>query len=171
MPVVVNPWSFGSRARRQRGVYAVEYALVFPFFFLLVYGALALSIVMFMRIDLQHAAEEGARAALRYQPSVGTRLQKAVTTTTQLTAWMPGPRTVVADICAAGASCQPTVTPASPSPSCGDTLDAACRLMVVASYDYASHPVVPSLPGFGLLLPSVLSANASVLIDRKTLSP
>lgn len=155
----------------QSGAYAVEYALLFPVFFVLIYGALSLIIVMFMRLDLQYAAEEGARAALRYQPLTASRLQSAVTEATQRTAWMPGPRTVVADFCASGATCQPTSTPSAPSPNCGDTLAAACRVIVVASYNYAAYPVIPSLPGFGLILPTVLSANATVLIDAKTLNP
>ncbi len=160
-----------AQPRAQSGAYALEYALVFPLFFLLTYGALALAIVMFIRVDLQHAAEEGARAALRYQTSAGARLTSAVTEARMQTKWMPVAPTVVADICAAGAICAPTSTPSAPGASCGNTLDTACRIMVVASYNYAANPVVPSLPGFGLILPATLSANASVLVDAKTLNP
>lgn len=160
-----------ARWQAQRGAYAVEYAFVFPVFFLLVYGALALAVVMFMRLDLQYAAEEGARVALRYQPSAATRLQKAVTEAKSRTAWMPVSPTVFADICAPGATCQPTATPSAPITACGDTLATACRIVVVASYNYAAHPVLPSLPGFGLILPATLTANATVLVDAKTLTP
>ncbi len=157
---------------RQHGAYAIEYAMAFPFFFLVVYGALALIVVLFMRFDLQHAAEEGARAALRYQPTAGSRLQQAVSVVNTNTSWMPGPRSVAVDICPAGAVCEPTSTPATPNTAnCGDTLATACQIMVVASYNYAANPIIPQIPGFGLLLPTVLQANASVLVDAKTLSP
>lgn len=158
-------------ARRQRGAYALEYGLVFPFLFLVIYGSLAFAVVMFMRIDLQHAAEEGARAALQYRPTAGARLQQAVTVANQRTSWMPGPRTVVADLCAGGVSCEPTSTPASPTAVCGDTVSTACQLTVVASYNYAANPIVPPLPGLGFLLPSLLQASATVLVDAKTLAP
>ena len=122
-------------------------------------------------VGAPHGAEEGARAALRYQPTAGARLQSAVAVTTQNTSWMPGPRTVVADLCAAGANCAPTATPASPSAVCGNTIDSACQIMVVASYNYAAHPVIPQIPGLGFLLPTMLQASATVLVDAKTLSP
>lgn len=161
----------GTLARRQGGAYALEYGLVFPFLFLVIYGSLAFAVVMFMRIDLQYAAEEGARAALQYRPTAGARLQQAVTVANARTSWMPGPRTVVADLCAGGLSCEPTSTPVAPTTVCGDTVTTACQLTVVASYNYAAHPIVPPLPGLGFLLPGVLRASATVLVDGKTLAP
>jgi hypothetical protein len=44
----------------------VEFAFVFPVLFLLFYGILTYGVVFLMRLGLQHAAEEGARAALRH---------------------------------------------------------------------------------------------------------
>src|SRR4051812_26140300 len=54
-------------AHRQRGVYAVEFAFVYLLFFALVYATLCYGVLFTLRAGLQHAAEDGARAALRYQ--------------------------------------------------------------------------------------------------------
>lgn len=156
---------------RQWGVYAIEFAIIFPVFFVLMYGALAFSTIAFMRLNLQHAAEDGARAALSYQTALGTRLAQAVTVTQSRTSWMPGPRSIVADLCVIGSECNPASTPASPGASCGETIGDACQIVVVARYDYAAHPIFPAIPGLGFLLPDQLHARASVLADAVTLNP
>ena len=53
------------RRRTQRGVYAVEFALVFLMFFALLYASLCFGLLFAFRAGLQNAAEDGARAALR----------------------------------------------------------------------------------------------------------
>lgn len=60
---------FGIRTigkHRQDGATAIEFALVLPIMFVLFYGALTYGLIFLMRMSLQHAAEDGARAALRY---------------------------------------------------------------------------------------------------------
>lgn len=156
--------------KAQRGVYALEFALVLPVFFLVLYAVLAFAFVFFVRMNLQYAAEEGVRAALRYQTSQGARLQQAVTVTKSRTSWMPAVPDVVADICFQGSACEPTSTPMAPAVACGSTLASACQIVVVASYNYAAHPLLPALPGLGLVLPATLRATAAVLVDDKTLT-
>jgi len=56
----------GRGPRTQAGATVVEFAFVFPVLFLLFYGILTYGVVFLMRLGLQHAAEEGARAALRH---------------------------------------------------------------------------------------------------------
>lgn len=166
----------GLRAR-QSGAYAVEFALVFPVFFLLVYGVLAFSLVFFVRVNLQHAAEEGARAALQYQATQGARLQRAIAVTQARSSWMPVLPTVFADICPVNSNCEPASTPGAPATICGDTFATACQIVVVAKYNYAANPLIPALPGLGLLvsdgflLPNTLRAVAAVLVDGRTLKP
>lgn len=156
--------------RRQGGVYAIEFALVFPVFFFLAYGILAFALVFFTRLNLQFAAEEGARAALQYQTTAGARLLRAVSVATTRSNWMPVPPAVFADLCLLGTSCEPTSTPAAPTTNCGDTMTSACQIVVVASYNYAAHPLIPSVPGLGPLLPSTLRASAAVFVDNRTLN-
>ena len=73
----MNPQKGLALARRQRGATAVEFALVFPLFFTIVYMIITFSLMMVAQQNLTLAAEEGARAALNYQPN--TSLQSALT--------------------------------------------------------------------------------------------
>ena len=49
-----------------RGVAAVEFALVFPVLFLMLYGLLTYSLIFAMQHSLSLAAAEGGRAAVRF---------------------------------------------------------------------------------------------------------
>lgn len=62
----------GKRLHLQRGVYAVEFALVFPVFFLLFYGVLSFGLIFAAQQSLTLAAEDGARATLRYYALSGS---------------------------------------------------------------------------------------------------
>ncbi|MGQ0699086.1 MAG: TadE/TadG family type IV pilus assembly protein [Panacagrimonas sp.] len=167
----------------QRGVYAVEYALVFPVFFLLLYGTLAYGMIFTMRLSLQHAAEEGARAALRYQPQIQSspenqlvlRQNKAEEIAATQTQWLSslGAPVIVASVCPIGQNC-----PQSPSedgtppavPVCGEDIGTTCQVVVTVTYDYQANPVFPSLPGLDLIFPDNLQGRARVLLDGRALS-
>ncbi len=122
--------SFGfDRRQRQQGSTAIEFAFVLPLMFLLFYGALTFGLIFLMRMSLQHAAEDGARAALRYpdqscaqalgrlctqaedtQHQFAARLLAAYTTTTAQAQWMnlrPGtsPIAITSRICRVGLDC------------------------------------------------------------------
>lgn len=149
-------------AHRQRGVYALEYALVFPIFFVLVYAVLSYGIVFAVRLGMQNAAEDGARAGLRHPAStctsaLGCRQAAAVAVAQSRIDWL-APATVNARLCPIGVDCAVSVS------TCGTTLPTRCQIVVTVGYDYASHPIAPPLPGFGFLLPSSLQGRASVLL-------
>src|SRR3546814_15415662 len=55
-----------NRFQRQRGAYAVEFALVFPLFFLIVYATLIYGLIFTAQQSFNYAAELGARAALSW---------------------------------------------------------------------------------------------------------
>ena len=78
-----------SPPRGQRGMYAVEFALVFLIFFSLLYGIVSYGMLLTFRMGLQNAAEDGARAALRYQPTPPERATVAIQVATQRSQWMP----------------------------------------------------------------------------------
>lgn len=152
----------------QRGAYAVEYALVFPIFFAVLYAIISYGIVFSMRLSMQHAAEEGARAGLRY---CGTQLKcrqdaaKAVAENRM--SWLPN-TTVVPKICQLGVDCAAETTP---SVTCGSVLVQRCQIVVTVNYNYAAHPIAPSLPGLNFLLPAQLQGRASILlVDGKIMS-
>jgi Flp pilus assembly protein TadG len=152
--------------RRQRGVVAIEFALVFLF------GVLPLLMLTFSGVmifaaqeSLSLAAAEGARAALHY----GTTAQRA-TNACQAAAesmqWLltfSGDATNCATPAAPGsgysaiAVSTPVACPSTPAMEC---------LTVVASYNYNAHPFLPgTISVYGWMLGSTMSSSATVQLD------
>ncbi|PPE74720.1 hypothetical protein C3942_08155 [Solimonas fluminis] len=177
-----------SLMHRQRGATAVEYALVFPVFFLLFYGMLTYGLIFMMRLNLQHSAEEGARAALRHQrlPAGNTespapsqlelRRRQAETVAAShsswINTWKPGLLQIQARICKADAATDNAAQcPTGSSVTDCDILP-GCQVVVTMSYPYAAHangPALPALPGFGLMIPNYLTAQGRILLDGRAL--
>lgn len=57
-----------SRRRRQSGAAALEFALLFLFFFAVLYGVVGYSLMFLIQQGLTQAASAGARAAVRLDP-------------------------------------------------------------------------------------------------------
>lgn len=165
------------------GAYAVEYALIFPVFFALLYGTLAYGFVFAMRMGLQHAAEEGAREALRYQvaPGPGSTqigLREAAAETVARTAanWIEnlGSLNVKADVCPqTDANCLPAVSSGELPDNlvCGATLAEGCQIVVTVEFPYQSHPIFAAVPGLGVIMPTRLQGRARALLDGRAMSP
>jgi len=138
------------RARRgrgkQSGVAAVEFALVFPVVFLLVYGLITWALILLAQQTLTLAVGEGARAALRYSTSPVTAACSAVNSATT---WL-------------GTTACATSTPTATA--CPYLSTQSC-LTVTASYDYSSKPLVPTLPFLNLVLPAKLTASTIVQLE------
>lgn len=88
MPTLQREWVSAHRgrvglraaARRGcRGVAAVEFAVVVPVLLLLMLGIVYYGVIFAMQQALTLAAEEGARAALRYQSTNAQRVAAAYT--------------------------------------------------------------------------------------------
>ena len=175
--------SIGNSRKHQRGATAIEFAFVFPVFFMLFYGCLVYGLIFLIRLGLQHAAEDGVRAALRYPaityPQGNTReenrqlqLQKRVDEARRVAAaqasWMNGWQApdIKANICLADAECLTTAA-AAIYPDCDSTT--RCQIVVTVSYPYHTKPVIPAMPGFGLLAPDTLLGRARVLLDGRAL--
>lgn len=154
-----KPSGYPLRTHRQHGVYAIEFAFVFVVFFVVIYATLAYGIVLTLRQSLQYAAEEGARAGLRYpaggaSDQVSARISAAVAAASNrvwLSASVPS-----AYICPRDVDCETVAS------SC---TVAVCQVMVKVTYNYGAAPLIPSLPGMGLLLPETLTGKASVLLS------
>lgn len=172
------------RGRRSHaGAYAVEYALIFPVFFALLYGTLVYGFIFAMRMGLQHAAEEGAREALRYQVSpnpgdtqIGLREAAAETVARTAANWINdlGSLNVKADVCpVADANCLPTVDSGElpDALACGDSLAEGCQIVVTVEFPYQSYPIFASIPGLGLVMPTSLQGRARMLLDGRAMSP
>jgi Flp pilus assembly protein TadG len=137
---------------------AIEFAIVFPLFFLIFYAIVTYSLIFVAKQSLTLAAAEGARAALRFQPNakspsnaLALRASAACTTATSLVNWLAG----VSPCVATYGNC---------------SFDATMECINVSlTYNYASEPLVPSLPLLEMALPSVLTAQAMVQLNPENL--
>jgi len=169
MRQAVRPCLASPAMRRQRGVAAIEFALVF------LLGMLPLLLLTFSGVlifaakqSLTLAAAEGARAALRY----GTAEQRrgyACAAAQRSMQWLLdfSGETAGCDAPAApGAGYAPiAVSTATPCPSAPG---AQC-LTVVASYDYDAHPLLPGTgAAYGWLLRRAIASSATVQLDPQT---
>ena len=141
------------RRKRQRGASAVEFALVFPLFFMIFYAIVTFSLLFVAQQSLTLAAEEGARAALNYQQAqsvnaaLDSRTAAACQAATSLTNWL-----------AAQASCNASWAPC--------TFDATMRCVTVTlTYNYQSNPLVPPVPLLNAALPATLSSTSMVQLN------
>jgi Flp pilus assembly protein TadG len=139
--------------RRQRGATAVEFALVFPLFFLIFYAIVTFGLIFAVQQSLTLAATEGARAALNYVKSASQtqaltlRAQAAQSTARNLTTWLPNVQ-----------------VPTPSSSSCSYDASMYC-VTVTVTYPYSQYPLIPSLPLLGLVVPTALSSTATVQIN------
>lgn len=151
---------------RQRGVYALEWAIVFPVFFMLVYAIISYGLTFLVRESMQNAVEDGARAALRYQVSRGDRLMQARELVADRMAWLPAAlrpavESVTVEVCSAvdESICGVNM-------HCGAALAERCLVRVALVLPYADAPLAPPLLGLNALVPERLSVSASILADR-----
>lgn len=134
-------------AQPQSGAALIEFALVFILFFMILYGAIAYGVMFAVRHSLTQASAEGARAALQDVGGVPERMEHAKLAASDAVSWLGALAPV------------PQVT-AKPCTATGYTC-----VEVSLSYDYASHPIIPPLPGMGIVLPATLAAQATVQMD------
>ncbi len=160
--VMVRKMKRGLGAGGQKGATAVEFAFVFPVFFLLFYGLLMYGLIFLMRLGLQHAAEDGARAALRYpatscavalgrvctatekvQYQFNARLGAAYQVAAFQARWMDfqagSPLTVTTRICQVGQDCAAAGTALScAEPGCDASMDVVTGTAPICGADAAT---------------------------------
>lgn len=132
-------------ASRQKGAYAVEFALVFIVFFLVLYGMITYGLIFAAQQSMNFAAETGARAGLQWQASLQDRKDEAKKIAEQHVSWI----NVMSEN-------HVEVSVNSPSPN---------KIEVVVSYPYVDKPLVPYLGPADLLqvvLPEKLESRSSV---------
>lgn len=169
--------------RQQCGVYALEWAIIFPVFFILLYAIISYGLTFLVRESMQFATEEAARAALQYPSStiIGNapratlehRKIQAQQTAVNALDWLPSElkpslNDIQFTVCPLGDATCSALSPLNPNLRCSP--EAPCLVWVRFQIeDYRSHAIAPSIPGLGLLLPQSLEARASMLIDRGVL--
>ncbi len=149
--------------QRQRGAAAIEFALLFMLFFVLFYALVSYAIAMWLQQSFQHAAEEGARAAIAVDPLaysssadyLGSGVEPKVRSTVGTAlSWLPAKaKTHVLGVGNANV---------------GVSLSGS-QLTVNVSYSgYTSDPLLPILtvPPFGTVpnLPANLSGTAVIAL-------
>jgi Flp pilus assembly protein TadG len=143
--------------RRQQGIAAIEFAILFPVFFLICYAIVTYSLLFVGQQTLTLAAEEGARSAVAYQP--------ASSVATALSLRQSSACSTVANVLpslTANSTCTTTV-----STCASGTLQFQC-LQVSVAFNYAAKPFVAPLPG--LPTPAVLRGTATVQLNPATLT-
>lgn len=151
----------GTPARGQRGVYAIEFALVFLIFFAVLYAVICYGIIFSLRFGLQNAAEDGARAALRYQSTLSAREIEAREIARQrASGWLPVAPTVTATACQVG-----TTYCTAATRTCSAQWTERCQMVVTVRLD-GLRTVLPPLPSF--MAPSTLVGRASMLLDGRS---
>lgn len=144
----------GGTKLSQKGVAALEFAVVFPVLFLVMYGMVFYAMLFAAKHTLAESAADGARAAVRFMTAkddVSARKNAACTQAKIGVEWIEqmGGASVS---CAAEASAN-CVRPSGSAVEC---------LSVTLSYAYAQKPLLPQLPI--LPAPLMLSGNAVVQI-------
>ena len=157
----------------QRGLYAIEFAVVFLLFFAMLYAVICYGILFAVRMGMQNAAEEGARAGLRYQSNWTQRLAAAEGETARRLTWMKYPPAPRAQLCEMGPTpvCRDAAA-AAPVPQCNAAASSFCQIVVSVSYSpYGGLPWLPPLPqtllpGSGATGVFTLNGRASMLLER-----
>jgi hypothetical protein len=150
----VSPWGRRKRARAvhlgdERGVAAVEFAIVSILLLTLLYGLLTYGFVFGLQHDLTHAASEGARAALR--APAGEEVERAEARARAALSFQAAEDEAVIDAeLLSGADCEPD----EPILQC---------IRVTITYDYRAHPIVPPLLNVGV--PQTMRGAAVVELD------
>jgi Flp pilus assembly protein TadG len=153
----------GAGRSAQRGVYAIEFAFVFLLFFALLYAIIAYGVLLVMRVGLQNAAEEGARAALRYQVVASgssqlplRRAKAAEVAAARVTGWFVTAPAVVSQIC------QPD-SGNCVDPPCGADWATRCQIRVTITATGLNE----MMPMLRFALPATLVGQASMLLDGR----
>jgi Flp pilus assembly pilin Flp len=141
------------RRRGDNGAAAVEFALVVPLLFLLLFGIISYGVMLSFRQSLSQAAAEGARAAAvtvidddkqdEAYAAVGEALHS-------FGVGCVGGHLIKGgdDVGSCSISAPGTCTPAA-------SVGVKC-VTVELVYEYREHPVVPHFPGLGYVMPREL---------------
>lgn len=160
------------KARVQRGAAAVEFALVAPLLFLLLFGIISYGYMLSYRQALSQGAAEAARSAavLTASSSTTDKTTAAVSALNQSlntygvscsiangattgnlvkNSSTVGTCSVAVYDCSSVSGANPTQTTATPD----------C-IRVYVNHFYSANPLIPSFPGLGAVLPSNLAYTA-----------
>ena len=131
------------RFRSERGVAALEFAIVSQLLLLLLYGMLMYGFVFALDHNMTQAAAEGARAAVSQTTNIATYAENAARDHLNF-----GQAKTYANVTAVVIPC-----PSDATISC---------VKVTITYDNRAHPVLPGFLGMQYLTPASVGAEATV---------
>lgn len=142
-------------SQKQRGASAIEFAFVFPIFFLIFYGIITYGLIFVAQQSITLAAAEGARAALRYAATETIREDNARAAsigTSSAAAWL-GTRITF----------NGTLLASCPYGTSG----IRCYQVKVTYPNYSQNPLTPLILGplMGVVVPTELSSRAIIQLD------
>jgi Flp pilus assembly protein TadG len=148
-------WRLAKRLGRhdERGAEMVEFAFVVVLLIALLYGIISYGLVLAAQSTLTQAAADAARSGI-----VMSSTTAAVTTAEVEAAndvgWM-GKGCYEPDVVGSDSS---AITCKASTGSCPSNANNSC-LTVTVTYNYASSPLFPELPGLGVIMPSSISST------------
>jgi Flp pilus assembly protein TadG len=146
----------GRPRSRQRGTSAIEFVLIFPVFFLIFYAIVTYGVIFAAQQTLILAAQEAARSALQFQAGgLAARQTVALNVAQQILNQGPGAISKIVPLIQTQDPCS-----YNPSMTC---------IQVTLSYDYAAHPIIPSLPLLNFAVPATLTGSAIVQLNPENL--
>jgi len=146
------------RRSAQRGVAAIEFAIVFTVLFVALYGIATFGAVLYTQQVVSRAAEEGARAAPMRprlmlpsgQVEATAEIRRLVHEAVAGSLVVPAAHDATPAMRLAWVSANVAVGVVAASPT----------VSVTVSYPYAAHPLLPALPLLTPWMPTQLSSRA-----------
>lgn len=148
-------------ARRQRGVAAIEFALVFSVLFLGIYGLVTFCGVLYVQQVVSRAAEDGARAAQSFRSDTPTTdLQTNVRTAVyrSLALSMITPASVGATPLSKEDWLREKMADTAP-----EVTVSVGEVAVKVTYPYRANPLLPPVPLTGNWMPEHLLGKATAV--------
>ncbi|HDR9470882.1 TadE/TadG family type IV pilus assembly protein [Burkholderia multivorans] len=155
------------RRRRQRGATAVEFAIVFPLFFLIFYAIVTFGMVFVIQQSLTFAVSEGARAGLNYAPGLGGDLTSCATASSSATRTQNACNTTLGALGWLGSDAQ-HLSVAVKTTACSDGSSGSTNCLTVTA-SYSPLAWLATMPFVGKVLNGPLTSSAVVQIPQSML--
>jgi Flp pilus assembly protein TadG len=144
------------RVGREDGAETVEFAIIVVLLIALLYGIISVGLTMGAKATLTEAASDAARAGI-VQSSPDAAKITAVSQANNDLAWMHK------GTCGASG----VLTCVATEINCPANVSQIC-LKVAVTYNYASSPLFPPVPGLGLTSPTTISASSTLQVSTPT---
>lgn len=155
--------------KKQQGAAAIEFAIIFPIFFLIFYAIITYGLIFAAQQTVTLAAAEGARAAVRYQTGQdqnarkAARIAAACDMSNKALIWLSKSVGAVPGICSTGI----VKTEVTTDSALCSALNGVTCVKVLVTYDYEKAPLIPRLfgPLMSLPTPKALQGQAVAQIS------